>query len=154
MPASAPVAFTGYAITLFALYFGSGAPTPLFVVWQAEWGYDDWLIPVAFASYTYTFLAALLVGGSLSDYIGRRPVIIGSLALGVISLGIFVLAQDIGAIIAARALQGLSTGVVTSAFTAALVELARPGSRVGPVIAAAAPVGGLGLGSLIGGIAV
>lgn len=151
---SAPVAFTGYAITLFALYFGSGAPTPFFVVWQAEWGFDDWLIPVAFASYAYTFLVALLTGGSLSDHLGRRPVIIASLAVGVVSLVLFVIAKDIGAVIAARALQGLSTGVVTSAFTAALVELARPGSRVGPIIAAAAPVGGLGLGSLIGGIGV
>jgi hypothetical protein len=44
--------------------------------------------------------------------------------------------------------------VVTAAYTAALVELATPGSRVGPIVAAAAPVGGLGLGALLGGVAI
>lgn len=150
----APVAFTGFAVTLFALYFGSGAPTPLFVVWQAEWGFPDSLITIAFASYAFTFLIALLIGGSLSDYLGRRPVIAVSLLVGLVALLMLVLATDIGWVIAGRALQGLATGVVTSAFTAALIELARPGGRTGPVIAAAAPVGGLGLGSLIGGIGV
>lgn len=57
-------------------------------------------------------------------------------------------------IIAARSLHGLSTGVVTAAYTAALVELARPGTRTGPVVAAATPVLGLGAGALLGGVAV
>ena len=66
----------------------------------------------------------------------------------------FMLAPSVEWVIAARAVQGVAVGVVTAAYTASLVELATPGTRVGPVVAAAAPVGGLGLGALFGGIAV
>lgn len=149
-----PVAFAGYAATLVSLYLASGAPTPLLLVWQAEWGFPDSLVALAFSIYAFTFLAALLVGGSLSDYLGRKPVIIVSLLVALGSIAMFMLAPSIEWVIAARAVQGLAVGVVTAAYTAALVELATPGTRTGPVVAAAAPVGGLGLGALLGGVAV
>lgn len=137
-----------------SLYIASGAPTPLLIGWQHEWGFPDSLVALAFAAYAFTFLAALLVGGSLSDYLGRKPVILASLLLALVSIVMFMLAASIEWVIAARAVQGVAVGVVTAAYTAALVELARPGTRVGPVIAAAAPVGGLGLGALLGGVAI
>jgi predicted MFS family arabinose efflux permease len=149
-----PVAFAGYAATLVSLYLASGAPTPLLIVWQAEWGFPDSLVALAFAIYAFTFLAALLIGGSLSDYLGRKPVIVASLLVALGSIAMFMLAPSIEWVIAARAVQGLAVGVVTAAYTAALVELATPGTRTGPVVAAAAPVGGLGLGALLGGVAV
>lgn len=149
-----PVAFVGLSATFVSLYLISGAPTPLLIVWQQEWGFPDSLVALAFAVYAFTFLAALLVGGSLSDYLGRKPVILGSLLVAVGSIAMFMLAPSIEWVIAARAVQGVAVGVVTAAYTAALVELATPGSRVGPIMAAAAPVGGLGLGALLGGVAV
>ncbi len=147
-------AFAGFALTLVSLYLASGAPTPLLLVWQREWGFPDSLVALAFAVYAFTFLIALLVGGSLSDYLGRKPVILGSLLVALGSIAMFMLAPSIEWVIAARSVQGVAVGVVTAAYTAALVELAEPGTRTGPVVAAAAPVGGLGLGALFGGIAV
>lgn len=149
-----PVAFAGFAASMVAVYLGSGAPTPFLVVWQREFGFPESVLTLAFASYAFTFLAALLIGGSLSDHLGRKPVIVGSLLVGLVSLLMFVGATGVEWIVAARSLQGLSTGVVTAAYTAALVELARPGTRTGPVVAAATPVLGLGLGALSGGMAV
>lgn len=149
-----PVAFAGFTATLVALYLASGAPTPLLIVWQREWGFPDSIVALAFAIYAFTFLAGLLVGGSLSDHLGRKPVILGSLVVALASIAMFVLAPSIGWVIAARAVQGVAVGVVTAAYTAALVELAKPGTRAGPVVAAAAPVGGLGLGALLGGMAI
>ena len=151
---SRPVAFVGFTATLVSLYLASGAPTPLLIVWQREWAFPDSLVALAFAIYAFTFLIALLVGGSLSDHLGRKPVILVSLAVALGSIAMFMLAPSIEWVIAARAVQGLAVGVVTAAYTAALVELATPGTRTGPVVAAAAPVGGLGLGALFGGIAV
>lgn len=149
-----PVAFVGFTATLVSLYLASGAPTPLLLVWQREWDFPDSLVALAFAMYAFTFLIALLVGGSLSDHLGRKPVILGSLLLALASIAMFMLAPSIEWVIAARAVQGIAVGVVTAAYTAALVELVATGARVGPVVAAAAPVGGLGLGALFGGIAV
>ena len=151
---SRPVAFVGFTATLVSLYLASGAPTPLLIVWQREWAFPDSLVALAFAIYAFTFLIALLIGGSLSDHLGRKPVILVSLAVALGSIAMFMLAPSIEWVIAARAVQGLAVGVVTAAYTAALVELATPGTRTGPVVAAAAPVGGLGLGALFGGIAV
>lgn len=151
---SRSVAFVGFSATLVSLYLASGAPTPLLIVWQDAWGFPDSLIALAFAIYAFTFLVALLVGGSLSDHLGRKPVILVSLVAALGSIAMFLLAPSIEWVIAARAVNGVAVGVVTAAYTAALVELAKPGSRVGPIVAAASPVGGLGLGALLGGVAV
>jgi MFS family permease len=149
-----PVAFVGFTATLVALYLGSGAPTPLLLDWQQEWGFPDSVLTIAFAAYAFAFLFALLVSGSLSDHLGRRPVIIALLVLSLGSVVMFAIGPSVEWIIAARTLAGLTTGAITAAYTAALVELAPPGARTGPVVAAAAPVGGLGLGALLGGVAV
>ena len=83
---SRPVAFVGFSATLVSLYLASGAPTPLLIVWQDEWGFPDSLIALAFAIYAFTFLVALLVGGSLSDHLGRKPVILVCLLLSMRTL--------------------------------------------------------------------
>lgn len=149
-----PVAFVGFTATLVSLYITSGAPTPFLLVWQREWGFPDSVLTIAFAAYAFTFLIALLVGGSLSDHLGRKPVILGALAVALVSVVLFAVAPGVEWVVAARAIGGFAQGVVTAAYTAALVELAPVGTRRGPIVAAAAPVGGLGLGALLGGIAV
>lgn len=108
-----------------------------------------------FAVCAVALLAALLVVGSLSDFVGRKPVVLISLAAELIAMLMFVCAPSIGWVIAARAVQGLATGAATIAFTAALIELAPPGhSSCSAVVASMAPTGGLGAGALIAGLVV
>jgi MFS family permease len=148
-------AFAGVAIAYAGLYLAAGAPSPLFVQYQQQWGFPAGLLTIAFAAYAIGLVAAILVAGSLSDFIGRRPVLIGALAVELISMVMFVFAPNIGWVIAARVVQGLATGGATSAFAAALLELAPARARnLGAIIGAAAPAGGLGLGALLAGIAV
>ncbi len=149
------VAFIGTAVAFAALYLAAGAPTPLLVLFEREWGFPAWMLTIAFASYAIALLVALLVAGSLSDHIGRRPVLIASLTVEVGAMLMFVFAQNIGWIIAARVVQGVATGIATSALTASVVELAPPKyKRLGAVIGGTAAAGGLGLGALFSGIAV
>ena len=148
-------AFVGAALVFVGVTFAAGAPSPLFVLYQQEWGFPAWVLTIAFAIYAITLLVTLLIAGSLSDHIGRRPVLIGALALEVVSMLIFLFAQDIGWIIVARAIQGVATGAATGTFTAAIVELApEKHKKLGAVIGGTAPVGGLALGALITGAAV
>ena len=148
-------AFVGAALAFVGVTFAAGAPSPLFVLYQQEWGFPAWVLTIAFAIYAITLLVTLLIAGSLSDHIGRRPVLIGALALEVVSMLIFLFAQDIGWIIVARAIQGVATGAATGTFTAAIVELApEKHKKLGAVIGGTAPVGGLALGALITGAAV
>jgi len=148
-------AFTGAALAFVAVALAVGAPSPLFVLYEQEWGFQPWLLTVAFAIYAVTLLITLLIAGSLSDHIGRRPVLIGALALQVVAMLIFLFAPDIGWIIGARSVQGVATGAAMSTFTAALVELApERHKKLGATIGSTAPVGGIAIGAFLTGRAV
>jgi predicted MFS family arabinose efflux permease len=152
---SPAVAFAGTAIAYAALYLAAGAPSPLFVQYQQLWGFPAGLLTIAFAAYAFGLVAAILVFGSLSDFVGRRPVLIGALAVELIAMVMFIFAPDISWVIAARIVQGIATGAATSAFSASLLELAPERSKkLGAIIGGAAPAGGLGLGALLAGVAV
>src|SRR4051812_22318491 len=118
------LALTGGAITFTSLYLAAGALTPLLVVYKEQWNFPPALLTLAFAVYAIGFLAAVLTLGSLSDHVGRRPVLIGALVIQVASNVLFLVASDIGWVIAGRIVQGIAGGAATTAFTAALVELA------------------------------
>ena len=148
-------AFAGTAVAYAGLYLAAGAPSPLFVQYQQAWGFPAGLLTVAFAAYAFGLVAAILVAGSLSDFVGRRPVLIGSLAVELAAMIMFLFAPNIGWVIAARVVQGLATGAATSAFSASLLELAPAKARsLSAIIGGAAPAGGLGLGALLAGVAV
>ena len=96
-----------------------------------------------------------MTAGSLSDHLGRRPVIAGALVIELAAMLVFLVAPNIGWVIAGRVVQGLATGVATSAFSAAVIELAPPErKRLGTVIIGSAAAGGLGIGALLTGAAV
>lgn len=148
-------AFAGTALAFVAVALAVGAPSPLFVLYQQEWGFQPWLLTVAFAIYAVTLLITLLIAGSLSDHIGRRPVLIGALALQVVAMLVFLFAPDIGWIIGARSVQGVATGAAMSTFSAALVELApERQKKLGATIGSTAPVGGIAIGAFLTGLAV
>ncbi|MFG2259226.1 MFS transporter [Streptomyces mirabilis] len=148
-------AFAGSAAVFATLYVAAGAPTPLLVVFEQQWHFPAWVLTVAFASYALGLLAALLVAGSLSDHIGRRPVLVGSLLVELGAMLMFVFAPDIGWVIAARTIQGIATGAATSAFSASVVEHApERHKKLATIITSIAPAGGLGLGALLTGAAV
>jgi len=149
------VSFVGVALVFVALFFAASAPSPLFVVFQEEWGFPAWMLTLAFAIYAVALLGALLITGSLSDHVGRRPVLIGALLLEAVSMAMFVVATDIAWIIAARIVQGIATGAATGAITAATVELApERRKKLGTLMGSVAPLSGLALGALAAGFAV
>ena len=51
---------------------GSLAPTPLYPVYQAEWGFSALTTTEIFGIYALALLGSLLVAGRLSDHVGRR----------------------------------------------------------------------------------
>jgi MFS family permease len=146
------LSFTTMSAALAAFFVAAGAPTPLLRIYEAEWHFPALLLTVAFGVYAIALLAALLVVGSLSDHVGRRPLLIGALLVELVSMIVFLLAPSIGWIIAARTIQGLATGAATSAFSAAIVELAPEGrKRLGAILTSLSPAAGLGLGALFSG---
>ncbi|WP_164515425.1 MFS transporter [Microbacterium sp. 10M-3C3] len=133
----------------------AGAGSPLFVYEQGRWGFGESTLTIMFSIYALTLLVTLLVAGSLSDHLGRRPVLIGALLLLAAASVLFLLADDASWLILARAVQGVATGAATSAFTAMVSETVPSASRDRMTqIAGSFPIGGLALGALAGGLAV
>ena len=149
------LALAGAALAFTSMYLAAGALTPLLVVYKEQWDLASSQLTVAFAVYAIGFLAAALVLGSLSDHLGRRPVLIGALVVQLVSNLMFLVAPDVGWVIAGRIVQGVASGAATGAFTAALVELApQHRKRLGPILASVGLTGGLALGSLLAGVAI
>lgn len=149
------IAFAGVAAVFAAFFFAAGAPTPLLSLRQQEWGFSAGALTVAFSVYAFGLLVALLVGGSLPDYIGRRPVMLAALYGELVSIIIFLVAPTITWVIVARAIQGLATGLATSAFSVAISEHAPAHLKtLAGGLAGASVAGGLGFGALLTGVAV
>lgn len=152
---SAGAAFALLGAVLFSFFLAAAAPSPLFVLFQHQWGFSSSLLTVAFAVYALALLASLLVAGSLSDHIGRRPVIIAALVLQAGAMVMFLLSRGIGGIIAARVVQGLATGIASGTLSAAVVEAAPAAhKRLGTLITSISPLAGLAVGAALTGLTV
>ncbi len=150
---ASPVAFWLVAYAFAVTMLGTTLPTPLYVIYQAQWHFSTSLITLIFAVYALGVLAALLAAGRSSDQVGRRPVLATAIGLSIISAVVFVLAPGVGWLFVGRVLSGLSAGLMTGTATAALTETARPGSgRRASLVATIVNMGGLGLGPLLAGL--
>jgi hypothetical protein len=137
------------ATVAFILVFAvSAAPTPLYDVYQAEWKFSAIVLTAVFATYALFLLVALLIFGSVSDYVGRRRVISVALVGNTVVCALFLTAHGVGQLFVARAVQGLAVGLGTSALGAALIDLQPEGSGLAPVLTNAGPLWGLAVGGL------
>jgi EmrB/QacA subfamily drug resistance transporter len=106
-------------------------------------------------AYTLTFAVLLLTGAALGDRFGRRRVF--SIGLGVFTLAsaAAALSTSIGALDAARAIQGLG-GAIVMPLTLTILSAAVPAERRGLALGAWGGISGLAvaLGPLVGGAVV
>jgi MFS family permease len=153
LPAAAAFALVAFIIGL-ALY-ASATPTPLYGVYQAEWHFSTPVLTLIYAVYCFGVLAALLLVGRVSDEVGRRPVLAAALAGLIGSAVLFLLADSVAWLFAARALQGLTTGTVLGAAGAALLDLhpRRDGNHAS-LINGVVSVLGIGTGALVASVLV
>ena len=128
---------------------GSAAPTPLYPLYQAMWGFSPVTLTVIFGIYALAVLAALLVAGRLSDHLGRRPVLIAASVAQVLVMLMFATAASVTGLLVARVLQGVTTGTAIGAVGAAMIDLDK---YRGAIANAVVPPLGTALGCLIGGI--
>ena len=139
------------ASLIVSLLAASAAPTPLYAIYQADWGFTPITTTIVFGVYAVAVLAALLTLGRLSDYDGRRPVLLAALAVQAASLLVFAAADGVPELLAARVIQGLSTGAALGAIGAGMLDIDR---ERGALANAAAPGMGTGSGALLSALAV
>ena len=130
--------------------FASGTPSPLYETYRALWGFSPVVLTLVYATYAFGVLASLLLAGPVSDQAGRRTVLIVALAALMLATVVFMVANSLAWLFAARAIQGVATGLALGAASAALLDLhpRRDPSAVG-LANAVVSTGGIGLGVLI-----
>ncbi|MEU3463450.1 MFS transporter [Streptomyces sp. NPDC006733] len=144
-------AFHLQASIVVAFLAASSAPTPLYAVYQGEWGFSPITTTMVFGIYALAVLAALLTVGSLSDHIGRRPVLLAALALQAVAMVVLTTAGGVPELMIARIVQGLSTGAAVGAVGAGMLDLDR---AKGTIANAIAPMTGTATGALASGLLV
>jgi MFS family permease len=146
---SPPFAYALAASVIGLALFASGTPSPLYGTYQELWGFSPFVLTLVYATYAFGVLASLLLAGRVSDEVGRRPVLLVALATLMVTTGLFMAADSVAWLFAARGLQGLATGLALGAASAALLDLhpRRDPTGVG-LTNGVVSAGGLGLGVL------
>jgi predicted MFS family arabinose efflux permease len=130
---------------------GSSAPTPLYALYQAQWGFSPITVTIIFGIYAIAVLTALLFVGRLSDHLGRRPVLLAAIAAQIATMGIFATASGVEDLVLARIIQGLATGAAVGAVGAGMIDLNK---ERGATANAVAPTFGTATGGILSGYLV
>jgi MFS family permease len=139
------------ASLIVTLLAASAAPTPLYAIYQARWGFTPITTTIVFGVYAVAVLASLLTLGKLSDHIGRRPVLLAAITVQTAALLVFTTAGGVPELLIARIVQGLATGAALGAIGAGLLDLDR---ERGTFANSVAPGVGTGSGVLLSALAV
>ncbi|AUG51345.1 MFS transporter [Thalassospira marina] len=139
------------SLVLVTFLAASATPTPMYHLYQEDWHFSATMLTLIFAIYPFTLLISLLVLGSLSDHIGRKPVIFAALILEILSMALFINAGSVSDLLLARVVQGFATGIATSVLAAALFD---SDHHKGPLANSISPLIGLAAGALISSILV
>ena len=139
------------ASLIVTLLAASAAPTPLYAIYQARWGFTPITTTIVFGVYAVAVLASLLTLGKLSDHIGRRPVLLAAITVQAAALLVFTVASGVPELLIARIVQGLATGAALGAIGAGLLDVDR---ERGTFANSLAPGMGTGSGVLLSALAV
>ncbi|MET9634127.1 MFS transporter [Lentzea sp. NPDC006480] len=158
-PVSRPhgIGFWTIAGTFLVAMAYSTVPSPLFPLYVAREGFSTFAITVVFAAFAVGVVISLLLAGHVSDWLGRKTILIPALGLEVASALLFLSSTSLPVLITARVINGLGVGMIAATATAFLHDLHarhRPGASAQrfEIVSTAANIGGLGVGALLAGV--
>ncbi|MFI6094603.1 MFS transporter [Lentzea sp. NPDC051213] len=150
-------AFWTVAATFLIAMAYSTVPSPLFPLYSAQEGFSTFAITIVFAAFAVGVVISLLLAGHISDWVGRKTILIPALGLEVVSALLFLSSTALPVLILARVINGLGVGMIAATATAYLADLHakhRPAasSQRFEIVSTAANIGGLGVGALVAGV--
>lgn len=111
------------------MYVGSTLVTPLYVLYESEFGFSELVLTLVFAAYSAGNVASLFLLGRISDQIGRRRTTLAAIAVAAAATLVFLFAAGTAWLFAGRFLSGLAIGIASGAATAWIVDLTRASTR-------------------------
>lgn len=144
--------FAAVGMTLLVLVAGTNLPSPLWAVYQREFGFGPLMTTVAFACYALALIPAVLLAGPLADALGARRIVAPALLLAATGCAVLATSTSLTELLAGRVLQGIAVGACSGALTAALLAT-QPSAdhRRGALLATVATTAGAGVGPIAAG---
>jgi predicted MFS family arabinose efflux permease len=144
------VAFSFLVLTAFAT-----APSALYGLYAQQEALSPLTITIVYAVYATGVVVSLVLAGHVSDWYGRRAVLIPGLVLGAVAALLFIVWHSLAGLLVARVLTGVALGASVATATAYIADLdagpdGTPSRRSG-IVATIANIGGLGVGPLLAG---
>jgi MFS family permease len=135
----------------------SAVPTPLYSIYQQRDHFSTFMITVVYAVYAVGVIVSLFLGGHVSDWVGRRRVLVPAILVNVLSAVLFIAMPSLAGLLVARIVSGVSVGLTTGTASAYLAELhlgagGSPTGRRPQIVATASNLGGIGVGPLGAGL--
>ncbi len=109
-------------VTTTVFYFAYDMYLPALPTLTATFGVEESTTNLTLFLYSIFLAIGQILGGSLSDKLGRKPVFLTGMALFTAFSGFCMLATGIWTLICARILQGFGSGIATSAITALITD--------------------------------
>ncbi len=143
------LSFVSASLSLISTFLVASFSIPMIAVWTDELHLSSANIALTSLSYFAGCLITLLFFSRISNFFGRKPIVILSLILTVIASLIFANGNGPLDLYVARLLQGFSCGLASSATMAWVVECApKNKSWLGQSLTAAGPNVGLAIGCI------
>jgi predicted MFS family arabinose efflux permease len=141
-------------VITFIHYVGAQMRTPLMPLYAVESGATTTWVGVIIAAHMAAAAFGSIPLGRASDICGRRPLLLGGMALGVLTSLLLPWAERPATLAAIYGIAGVGVAAFTPSALALATDVAAPG-RVGLALAwyTTAHYGAIGVGSFLGGMA-
>lgn len=139
------------SLTLAAGAMGATMASPLFPIYETEWGITHGTVTVLYVVYMLGVLGSLLFLTQMTRRYGAVRVLRGGALLLTGGLLLSAVARETGVLLLARALIGMASGLITSSATIAIFRLEPKGSTRAPLVASATTMLGFSLGPFLCG---
>ena len=148
--------FWAIAFSFLAVTALSTAPSALYGLYALHEHLAPLTVTLVYAVYAAGVTVSLLLAGHVSDWYGRRLVLIPALVLATVAAVVFILWESLLGLLVARVLTGLALGATVATATAYIadLDLGRDGAatRRSGIVATVANLGGLAIGPLAAGL--
>ena len=146
------------AASLAVLTAFSTAPSALYGIYARQDHLTAIAVTLIYSMYAAGILVSLLLVGHLSDWYGRRALLVPAALTALVATLVFATSSSLPALFLGRVVTGIALGAAVAAATAYLTDLdAGPGAaptRRAQIVATVANVGGLATGPLLAGLLV
>ncbi|MFG1798130.1 MFS transporter [Nocardia sp. NPDC049149] len=148
-------AWLGPGLALAVMGWGANQFPPLIALYARELGLTAAVLNAIFGLYALGLIPALLIGGRLSDRLGRKPIVLVALAISAVGTCLLIYGGEaVSALFAGRLLSGVANGLAFGTGAVWVKELSSTAgdAAAGPRRATVAMTIGFSAGPLVSGL--